>query len=40
MPVIKNFYHNLISNHAVDINLAELTLGIELLETKYSILND
>ena len=40
MPVIKNFYHNLISNHAVDVNLAELTLGIELLETKYSILND
>ena len=40
MPVIKNFYHNLISNHSVDVNLAELTLGIELLETKYSILND
>ena len=40
MPVIRNLYQNLISNHAVDINLAEVTLGIKLLQTKQSILND
>ena len=40
MPVIRNLYQNLTSNHAVDINLAEVTLGIKLLQTKQSILND
>ena len=40
MPVIRNLYQNLTSNHAVDISLAEVTLGIKLLQTKQSILND
>ena len=40
MPVIKSLYQNLTSNHAVDVNLAEVTLGIKLLQTKQSILND
>ena len=40
MPVIKSFYQNLTSNHAVDITLAEVTLGIKLLQTKQSISND
>ena len=40
MPVIRNLYQNLTSNHAVDVNLAEVTLGIKLLQTKQSILND
>mgnify|MGYP001162504571 CR=1 FL=1 len=37
---IKSLYQNLTSNHAVDVNLAEVTLGIKLLQTKQSILND
>ena len=40
MPFIKYLYQNLTSNHAIDISLTEVTLGIKLLQTKYSILND
>ena len=40
MPFIKNLYQNLTGNHAIDISLAEVTLGIKLLQTKHSILND
>ena len=40
MPLIKNLYKNLVISHVVDINLAEKTLGIKLLETYQSISND
>ena len=40
MPLIRNLYQKLVSNHAVDVNLAEVTLGIKLLQTEKSILND
>lgn len=40
MPLIKNLYENLVISHVVDINLAEKTLGIKLLETYQSISND
>ena len=40
IPLIRRFYENLISNHAIDISSVEQTLRIKLLETHESLLND